>query len=264
MPEIVNCPKCSKKLRVPDTLLGKTVTCPGCGKVFTAATDEAPAPEAVQKGPTSRRAAPPPREEEEDAERPARKRPRDEDEEDEDERPRRRKGEEEDEQDEDERPRRRRREGDDEEDEDERPRRRRRSRDEDEDDRPRRRGRGRARAEAAAKGPGIALLIVGILGLLIGGVYLVQAISGHTLVNPGHQDEPPRAALWVGAVITLIWGAVVTLGGVKMMQLQSRSSVMVASIFAMLPCNPCCLAGLPIGIWALVVLARPDVKDAFG
>jgi hypothetical protein len=38
---------------------------------------------------------------------------------------------------------------------------------------------------------------------------------------------------------------------------------MVASIFAMLPCNPCCLLGLPIGIWALVVLSNEDVKDAF-
>jgi hypothetical protein len=39
----------------------------------------------------------------------------------------------------------------------------------------------------------------------------------------------------------------------------------VASCF--LPClhlaNGCCCLGLPIGIWAFVILMRPDVRDAF-
>ena len=48
-----------------------------------------------------------------------------------------------------------------------------------------------------------------------------------------------------------------------MMSLQSRGSAMTGAIFALLPCNLCCLAGLPIGIWALVVMNRSDVKSAF-
>ena len=37
-----------------------------------------------------------------------------------------------------------------------------------------------------------------------------------------------------------------------------------ATIIAMVPCiSPCCLVGLPIGIWALVVLMKPEVKAAF-
>jgi len=36
MPEITSCPDCSKKLRVPDDLIGKKVRCPGCSKMFTA------------------------------------------------------------------------------------------------------------------------------------------------------------------------------------------------------------------------------------
>ena len=32
----------------------------------------------------------------------------------------------------------------------------------------------------------------------------------------------------------------------------------------MVPCiSPCCLVGLPIGIWALVVLNKPEVKGSF-
>ncbi len=33
---------------------------------------------------------------------------------------------------------------------------------------------------------------------------------------------------------------------------------------AMIPCvSPCCLLGLPLGIWALIVLVKPEVKAAF-
>src|SRR4051794_3338553 len=36
MPEIISCPDCDRKLRVPEDLLGKKVKCPGCGITFTA------------------------------------------------------------------------------------------------------------------------------------------------------------------------------------------------------------------------------------
>jgi predicted Zn finger-like uncharacterized protein len=240
MPEILECPDCGKKLRVSDDALGKAVTCPDCGKRFTATAEGSP-PDAVQDGPAPRRASAV-----DDGgrreERPSRRRPRDDDE------------------DEDDRPRRRRR--DDDEDEDDRPGRR-RARDEDDgDDRPGRRGR-RSNAANAVKGPGIAFLIIGTLGLLMGGLYVVQAINGGTLLARNNQAVQDPTVYWIIAVVSLIWGAVVTLGGTKMLQMQSRGSVMVACVFAMLPCNPCFLAGLPVAIWALVMLTRPGVKEAF-
>jgi hypothetical protein len=42
MPQIVSCPDCGRKLRVPDHLLGKNVKCPGCGQKFPAEAAEAP------------------------------------------------------------------------------------------------------------------------------------------------------------------------------------------------------------------------------
>jgi len=39
MSHIVNCPSCSRKLRVPDQLVGKLVKCPTCDKTFTASAD---------------------------------------------------------------------------------------------------------------------------------------------------------------------------------------------------------------------------------
>jgi hypothetical protein len=42
MVEVVCCPKCRRKSRVPDTLIGKRVKCPGCAEIFTAATAAPP------------------------------------------------------------------------------------------------------------------------------------------------------------------------------------------------------------------------------
>jgi predicted Zn finger-like uncharacterized protein len=42
MPVIINCPNCQKKLRVPDTLLGRAVKCSSCGTAFTATANEVP------------------------------------------------------------------------------------------------------------------------------------------------------------------------------------------------------------------------------
>jgi hypothetical protein len=35
-------------------------------------------------------------------------------------------------------------------------------------------------------------------------------------------------------------------------------------VVAMVPClSPCCILGLPLGIWALIVLMKPEVKSSF-
>ena len=53
-------------------------------------------------------------------------------------------------------------------------------------------------------------------------------------------------------------------GALKMKKLENYGLCMGASIVAMIPCiSPCCLIGLPIGIWALVVLNKPEIKSSF-
>jgi hypothetical protein len=48
----------------------------------------------------------------------------------------------------------------------------------------------------------------------------------------------------------------------RMMRLEAYGAALVASIFAMLV-PPGNLLGFPVGIWSLVVLARPEVREAF-
>src|SRR5262245_43493505 len=136
--------------------------------------------------------------------------------------------------------------------------------DEDYDDRrPRRRRRRRfAAAESMVMGPAIALLVIGGLGLLVGILYIFIAVVGIG-VAAGRNDAGFVAGRFVSAILALVWGVVVTMSRSKLKSLQRYGSVMTGVIFAMLPCNPVCVVGLPIGIWALVVMNNQDVKDAF-
>jgi len=59
-------------------------------------------------------------------------------------------------------------------------------------------------------------------------------------------------------------GVLVFIGAMKMKNLENYSLAMAAAIVAVIPCiSPCCLLGLPFGIWALVVLNDSSVKAAF-
>ncbi len=49
-----------------------------------------------------------------------------------------------------------------------------------------------------------------------------------------------------------------------MISLRWYPLAIAGSVLATIPMvSPCCLLGLPFGIWSLVVLLQPDVKSAF-
>jgi hypothetical protein len=56
-------------------------------------------------------------------------------------------------------------------------------------------------------------------------------------------------------------GLLVAYGGVQMLQRRSYAWAMAAAIISIVSCS---LLGFPVGIWALVVLTRADVRQAFG
>src|SRR5207302_1822088 len=56
---ITDCPSCSRKLRVPDDLLGKQVKCPTCGHTFQASAAAESAPSSSATPPVTPRPATP-------------------------------------------------------------------------------------------------------------------------------------------------------------------------------------------------------------
>ena len=68
----------------------------------------------------------------------------------------------------------------------------------------------------------------------------------------------------VSAAIGLLIAGLIIYASMEMKKLKQWGLAVAASILAMVPCiSPCCIIGLPIGIWALVVLMKDEVKAAF-
>jgi hypothetical protein len=75
--------------------------------------------------------------------------------------------------------------------------------------------------------------------------------------------ENPATPYAYGA--TAVFAVLIAFGGVKLMKLSGPTFPIISSILAMIPCTSscCCLLGLPAGIWALIVINRPEVRAAF-
>jgi predicted Zn finger-like uncharacterized protein len=227
MPEQISCPSCGATLRVPETLLGKNVKCPKCQNTFRAETQAAAEPEEPEER-VAREPAP--------ARASSRRRqapPEDYDDE-----------------------------GPPPEDEDE------------DEDRPRRRRRrGSSAAASAVAGPAIALMVVAGLAIALSllGLLLNMLGVGMAAAGPGPRggaaqgDFAANAVTGIGSsIFGLCYWSFVLIGAVKMKSLSSYGLAMASCIVAMLPCSVCCLLGLPFGIWGLVMINKPEVKEAFG
>ena len=135
---------------------------------------------------------------------------------------------------------------------------------------------GREAALQAIKGPAIALTVTAILGLIMVGLGLIMnclSLAGIQLTHVPQMDARSEqlAGLFgsgLGIVMNIVGGIVgviILRGASKMRRLENHSFAMAAGVCAMIPCiSPCCLLGLPFGIWALVVLNKPEVKSQFG
>lgn len=122
-------------------------------------------------------------------------------------------------------------------------------------------------------GPAIGLIVTAILGFLatiVGTLWNLLA-AGVGFHRTGMNAEMERFTSMFSGTIGVVSGIIgflvaglILFGALKMKKCESYGWAMTASIIAMIPCiSPCCLVGLPIGIWALVVLAKPEVKSAF-
>ncbi len=65
------------------------------------------------------------------------------------------------------------------------------------------------------------------------------------------------AAVCVGISIVIL------LGGWRVRQRRSYSLGIVSAVLVMLPVNLTCCVGIPVGVWALVVLLNDDVRKSF-
>jgi hypothetical protein len=138
-------------------------------------------------------------------------------------------------------------------------------------------------SNAAAKTnvPGILLLVTGVLNILGALYYMVNGFV--TLANPEaamqmaksiNPNQPADPGMYRGiaigyialGIVALLCAVVMIIGGLKMRALTAHGLALFAAVLALVPCispTACCALGVVSGIWALVVLANPEVKSAF-
>ena len=120
-------------------------------------------------------------------------------------------------------------------------------------------------------GPAIGLMVIAGLAIALWILMILFNLLGVGLgaagAAGGDEQAPGQMLSGTLGLITGILGlgiyGFVFYGASRMKNLQNYGMAMAASIVAMLPCSYCCLAGLPIGIWALIVITKPEIKSAF-
>jgi hypothetical protein len=138
---------------------------------------------------------------------------------------------------------------------------------------------GRDAALQLVKGPAIGLIVTAVLNMVLALWSLVKLIFFRTNVTqlysgiPQFNDPQVQQLLHlaygplgiINSLFALAMSVLVLIGAMKMQSLRSFEFAFAATILAMIPClTPCCALGLPFGIWALVVLNKPEVKSHFG
>ena len=117
--------------------------------------------------------------------------------------------------------------------------------------------------------PAIGLLITGGWKLLSAlKVFLFYAAPANEvddfLGSLGLSGLPWRTFLMTSTLLfRVVPGILIVIGAWQMLRLRSHAWAVLAAILAILVCGLSSLLGLPMGIWALVVLTRPVVIEAF-
>ena len=116
------------------------------------------------------------------------------------------------------------------------------------------------RARRQVNGPAIGLLVTGILNWVATPliVLVLFYIGSGRFVH-----IVPAVGLVPALVLNLVFSTLIILGALKMERLEWHDFAIGASVSAIIV-TPGNLIGLPIGIWALVVLSQREVRAAFG
>lgn len=126
--------------------------------------------------------------------------------------------------------------------------------------------------------PGIALIAIGTIGLILMGALaffsVVQIASGAANLDPPPEinEGAERFGFYVGSygpivlmVLNSFFQILIIVGGIAMVRAKGMGLAVTGAVLGIIPCvsSSLCLFGIPFGIWAVVVLADPNVKRAF-
>jgi hypothetical protein len=117
----------------------------------------------------------------------------------------------------------------------------------------------RDRAQQMIRWPAIAMLL-----LAIGSWVPILILAGVGAFSEGRSHDEPRVLFGVLLPLHVISTVVMFIAAIRMRSLLGYGLAMTAAIMAILPVYYVWPFGVPVGIWALIVLSQPNVRNAFG
>ena len=128
------------------------------------------------------------------------------------------------------------------------------------------------------KAPAICLIIFGVIFGFLSLCGAGQGVAMLAGVIPGPEvppDAPPEAVemmqTWyrLAPMLNVATGLMGTVScilafvaGLRLLSLRGGTLTKVAAVLIMIPFGGCCCLGIPLGIWVLVLLGKPEVADA--
>ena len=120
---------------------------------------------------------------------------------------------------------------------------------------------------------GTGKIVAPAVGLMIAGLWkLLSAFNNALFLLPdgsrwldkimGEHFFSGRGSLVIFGIVLfkLVPGLLILFGGYQMLRLRSYAWAVAAAILSIVACS---LIGLPMGIWALIILLQPDVRETF-
>jgi MFS family permease len=119
----------------------------------------------------------------------------------------------------------------------------------------------------------VCLIITGTLNAALGMLGVISALVriSKPAMRPPMRNEAERLGYEAGQFggllvffLSFIVAPMIIYGALKMLNGTNSNWAKAAAILAIIPFTSCCfLIGAPVGIWALVVLGKPEVKLFF-
>ncbi len=121
----------------------------------------------------------------------------------------------------------------------------------------------------AVRGPAISLIVTSLIGLMailltifFNVMFVIGYITGQFQPPAGFMPQLAFRLAW--GILILASNVIILIAGINMLGLRRYDTCRLGATLAFIPCiGPCYLLGIPFGVWAAVVLNKPEVRDAF-
>ena len=135
-------------------------------------------------------------------------------------------------------------------------------------------------ARSAVKAPAILMIITAVLSLLHA-IYSLVTITQAPIEDILRQAEKQsgqqlpvqlpvatmKTAMIAFGSMPIVGALIILIAGQRFLSLRNRGLVTTGGILLLLPCCgitfPLCLLGIPVSVWSLVVVSKPEIRSAF-